>query len=286
MTMPPPTLPVVTYTSGPNPSQSTYVTTITSNQRTFVETRTAGPDPEHSTKSCSKLFGCDCDCGPFGCDGGNGIFGLGGGCGLHGCGYHCGSTIVPYGTQAIGPAVVPSPTPPPPTPSPPVTQSDQSQSDHSTTTSSSSPSSISCPAPESYQPFFTDSAQLIATDGYVYVTGTYDGDDSTTHAPTSTNPYPYTETDVKSNIVACQTSAITYYAGYQVTLCEGDQSTIYTAPQPTSTTSAPLPEQTILWGWFRQDEHTVPCVYVLALKNFVLCLMLTVIIGLLDAHTP
>ena len=213
MTLPPPTMPAVTYTPGQNPSSSTYLVTITSNGETQTQTRTAGSDSQHSTKNCSKLFGCGCDCGLFACDGGAGIFGLGGGCGLHGCGGGCGGSTVPYasgssGSRPTGPAGIPPPPPPPPPPNSTPDDSCASSTTVSmcavdcevtdfvtrtvtgcysttcsqtvvaceatgTVTTAFSTTTVACPATYAYTPWYTNLDEAVPTDVGFDVLGTW-----------------------------------------------------------------------------------------------------------------
>ncbi|RJE26610.1 hypothetical protein PHISCL_01024 [Aspergillus sclerotialis] len=58
---------------------------------------------------------------------------------------------------------------------------------------------------------------------------------SITEAPTTTNPYPFTQTDIWGNVVECATWGVVDAGKSAVSYCSGSRSTIYTAPTPTYT---------------------------------------------------
>ncbi|KAI1847023.1 hypothetical protein JX266_006898 [Neoarthrinium moseri] len=69
------------------------------------------------------------------------------------------------------------------------------------------------------------------------------------------DPWPFQVTDGAGDIIACQSSSLSQVAGFEITLCAGSTSTVYTAPPPP--TAAPTAPAQYQFGIFDEiDSYT------------------------------
>ncbi|KAI9727381.1 MAG: hypothetical protein M1834_008452 [Cirrosporium novae-zelandiae] len=103
----------------------------------------------------------------------------------------------------------------------------------STFISSSASSSASVSSPSSsvanatVSSLSTFSTSIISSSSSVNLTSTVPMTSMSSPTPTSSDPYPYTKTDIENGeIIACESSSVGNAAGYAYTVCEGDSTTV------------------------------------------------------------